>query len=58
MLMLVGKTRFLLYRNLIDYFVCNVEKWPNLILKSYYVHKARFLKYSWTFFNIMHERNE
>ena len=26
----------------------NVEKWPNIT--------ARFLKYAWPFFNIMHER--
>ena len=34
----------------------NVEKLPNILLKSYGVHTARFLKYVWSFFNIMHER--
>ena len=32
----------------------NVEKWPDLLLKSCGVNTARFLKYIWPFFNIMH----
>ena len=31
----------------------NVEKWPNILLKSCGVNTARFLKYAWPFFNIM-----
>ena len=33
----------------------NVVKWPNIILKSCGVTTARFLKYVWPFYNIMHE---
>ena len=34
----------------------NVEKWPNILEKSCGVNTARFLKYVWQFYNIMHER--
>ena len=34
----------------------NVVKWPNILYKSYGVNTARFLKYVWPFYNIMHER--
>ena len=34
----------------------NVVKQPNIFLKSCGVHTARFLKYVWPFYNIMHER--
>ena len=34
----------------------NVVKWPNILQKSCSVHAARFLKYVWPFYNIMHER--
>ena len=34
----------------------NVEKWPNMFLKSFVVNTARFLKYVWPFFNIIHGR--
>ena len=34
----------------------NVVKWPNILQKSCGVNTARFLKYVWPFFNIMHER--
>ena len=34
----------------------NVEKWPNILLKSCCVNTARILKYAWASFNIMHER--
>ena len=34
----------------------NVEKWPNIFWKSFSVHAARFLKYLWSFFNIMQVR--
>ena len=34
----------------------NVEKWPNILLKSCGVHTARFLKYVWPFFNIFQQR--
>ena len=37
-------------------FMHNVVKWPNIILKSCGVNTARFLKYVWPFYNIMHER--
>ena len=33
----------------------NVVKWPNILLKSYGVNTARFLKYIWLFY-IMDER--
>ena len=33
----------------------NVVKWPNTLLKSCGVYIARFLKYVWPFYNIMHE---
>ena len=35
----------------------NVEKWPNILLKSYAygANTTRFLKYVWSSFNIMHE---
>ena len=34
----------------------NVVKWPNILLKFYGVNTARFLKYVWPFYNIMHEK--
>ena len=34
----------------------NVVKWPNILQKSCGVNTARFLKYVWSFYNIMHER--
>ena len=34
----------------------NVVKWPNILLKSCSVNTARFLKYVWSFYSIMHER--
>ena len=34
----------------------NVVKWPSILQKSCGVHTARFLKYVWPFYNIMHER--
>ena len=33
-----------------------LRKWPNLLLKSCRIHTARFLKYVWPFFKIIHER--
>ena len=32
------------------HFMHNVEKWPNILIKSYSVHIARFLKYLWLFY--------
>ena len=40
---------------LVNPFMHNV-KWPNILLKSCGVHTARFSKYVWPFYNIMHER--
>ena len=40
----------------INPFMHNVVKWPNILLKFCGVHTARFLKYVWPFYNIMHER--
>ena len=34
----------------------NVVKWPNILQKSCSVHAARFLKYFWPFYIIIHER--
>ena len=34
----------------------NVLKWPNILLKSCGVNTAKFFKYVWPFYNIMHER--
>ena len=34
----------------------NAAKWQNILQKSCGVHTARFLKYVWPFYNIMHER--
>ena len=34
----------------------NVVKWPNILLKSCGVNTARFLKYVWPFYSIMHEK--
>ena len=31
----------------------NVDKWPNILLKSWSIHTARFLKYVWLFFLIL-----
>ena len=30
----------------------NVQKWPNILLKSFGVNTARFLKYVWPFYNM------
>ena len=35
--------------------MCNAVKWPNILQKSCDVNTARFLKYVWPFYNIMHE---
>ena len=40
---------------LINLFMHDVEKWPNILLKSGSVN-ARFLKYVWSFFNIVQEK--
>ena len=37
-------------------FMHDVEKWSNILWKCFGVHTARFFKYVWPFFNIMHER--
>ena len=37
-------------------FMNNVEKWPNILLKSYGVPPSRFLKCVWAFFNIIRDR--
>ena len=34
----------------------SVVKWAQTLLKSCGVNTARFLKYVWPFYNIMHER--
>ena len=34
----------------------NAERWPNILKKSCDAKTARFLKYVWPFFDIMHER--
>ena len=34
----------------------HVVKWPSILLKSWGVNTARFLKYVSPFYNIMHER--
>ena len=39
----------------VNAFVHNVEKWPNMLLKSCGVKTASFLKYAWPLFNIIHE---
>ena len=36
----------------------NVVNWPNILQKSGGVHTARFLKYAWPFYSIMHKRVE
>ena len=36
-------------------FMHNIVKWPNILQKSCSVHTARFLKYVWPFYNIMHD---
>ena len=40
----------------INPFMQNVENRPNILLKSWGVNTARFLKYVWPFFNIMDKR--
>ena len=42
--------------HLINPFMHNVVKWPNILQKSCGVNTARYLKYVWPFYNIMHER--
>ena len=37
-------------------FMHNVEKWPSILLNFCGVHTAKFLKYVWPIFNILHER--
>ena len=39
----------------LNLFMHKDEKWPNILLKSCTVNTSRFLKYVWSFFNIMHE---
>ena len=43
-------------QDLHDRFMYNVEKWLNILQKSCGIHTARFLKYVWTFFDIMNGR--
>ena len=43
-------------RQKLNPFMHNVVKWPSILQKSCGVHTARFLKYVWPFYNIMHER--
>ena len=40
----------------INCFMHNVVKWPNIFQKSCGVNTARFLKYVWPFYNILHKR--
>ena len=40
----------------LNLFMYNVVKWSNILLKTCGVSNARFLKYVWPFYNIMHER--
>ena len=42
-------------KQLVKPFKHNVEKWSNILLKSCGVNTARFLKYIWQFFDVMHE---
>ena len=42
-------------RRNINSFMHNIEKWPNIFSKSCAVNTAKFLKYVWPFFNIIHE---
>ena len=49
-------SKYLNSKNNVNPFIHNVEKWPNILLKSFLVNTARFLKYIWPFFNIMNER--
>ena len=41
---------------IINPFMHNVVKWPNILQKSCGVNTARFLMCVWPFYNIMHER--
>ena len=34
----------------------NIEKWPNIILKSCGIDTAKLFKHVWPFFNIMHQK--
>ena len=43
-------------KRLLNPFMHNVVKWPDILQKSCGVDTARFLKYVWPFYNIMHER--
>ena len=42
--------------NQFNLFMYNIVKWPNILQKSCGANNARFLKYVWPFYNIMHER--
>ena len=42
--------------DIVNPFMRNSGKWPNILLRSCRVNTARFLKYVWSFFNIKHER--
>ena len=44
-----------LSEQLLNPFMNNVGKWPNILQKSCVVHSSKFLKYVWLFFNILHE---
>ena len=44
------------YGQRVNPFMYNVVKWPNILEKSCGVNTARFLKYVWPFYNIMHKR--
>ena len=53
----IGHIRYALTGKIIlNPFIHNVVKWPNILWKSSCVHTARFLKYVWPFYSIMHER--
>ena len=45
----------MLLRKMINPFSHNVEKWLKILLKYCDVNIARFFKYVWPFFNVMHE---
>ena len=47
---------FLLHNLFINPFMDIVVKWPDILQKSCVVNTARFLKYVWPFYNIMHEK--
>ena len=55
--MYVRKTKYV-YRfyEYVNPFMCNVEKWSDILKQSLDVNTTIVLKYVWPFFNIMHER--